>query len=220
MSDENIQHGSVTGWLRDLENGDQAALNALADRYFERIASVAKLRLMKSGHAGFEGDDVAVEAFIKLLKNLVSQIRSGKITNRETFWFFILAILRSVIIDFKRKELAARRGGKLVRNVTDLNFFHEGTGWLLEFVDKKTDHESLITLEDSVDFLLNKKLKIGTTREVAKLKLQGFTNQQIADQLGIDNSSVRRKLDLIEKIWRSDLDEVEGFERDDSETAK
>ncbi|MFK8114721.1 MAG: ECF-type sigma factor, partial [Rubripirellula sp.] len=41
-------------------------------------------------------------------------------------------------------------------------------------------------------------------REIAKLKLHGHTNQQIADSLDVSPRTVERKLNLIRSKWRVD----------------
>ena len=43
-------------------------------------------------------------------------------------------------------------------------------------------------------------------REVAELKLQGFSNSEIAQQMGVVERTAERKLNLIRKHWSEDLD--------------
>ncbi len=219
MSDSNSQHGSVTGWLRDLEAGDRSALNALADRYFKKLSQAADLEMSGKGSPPVQGDDVAIVALMRLRKNLLAEKSRGRIPNRDSFWLFMLAILRSVIIDFHRKHSAEKRGGGKVANLSDILPSKDDTTKLIQFVDRQPDQESLMALKDSVEFLLQKKLKIGMTREVARLKLEGLSNEQVAEQLGINISSVVRKLRRIEEIWKNELGIVERVKRDDSNIA-
>jgi DNA-directed RNA polymerase specialized sigma24 family protein len=46
-------------------------------------------------------------------------------------------------------------------------------------------------------------------RAVALKKLEGFSNREIAQQLGCAERSVERKLNLIRHLWERDADEDE-----------
>ena len=57
--------GSVTGWVGDLAAGDPEAAQALWERYFDRLARLAKKRLAPArGRGGAEDEeDAALSAF-------------------------------------------------------------------------------------------------------------------------------------------------------------
>ncbi len=57
--------GSITGWLGDLKEGDQAAAQPLWEHYFSKLVTVArtKLRRMRKSTADQDEEDAALSAF-------------------------------------------------------------------------------------------------------------------------------------------------------------
>ena len=57
--------GSITGWLGDLKDGDQAAAQPLWEHYFSKLVVVArgKLRRMRKTTADEDEEDAALSAF-------------------------------------------------------------------------------------------------------------------------------------------------------------
>ena len=50
-------------------------------------------------------------------------------------------------------------------------------------------------------------LSEATLRGIVSLKLDGFTNQEIAKQLGCATRTIERKLNLIRRLWLPILEE-------------
>ena len=59
---------------------------------------------------------------------------------------------------------------------------------------------------DSVDCLLNS-LEDELLRKVARLRLEGYTNEQIAGRIGKSVATVERKLSLIRKQFAEELEQ-------------
>jgi DNA-directed RNA polymerase specialized sigma24 family protein len=59
---------------------------------------------------------------------------------------------------------------------------------------------TLVELEDSLQQLLGR-LDDETLRTIALWRMQGYTRDEIADQLGCARRTVARKLELIRKKW-------------------
>ena len=51
-------------------------------------------------------------------------------------------------------------------------------------------------------------LKDDSLRQVALSRMEGYTNDEIADQLGCARRTIARRLDLIRKTWTSFIEEV------------
>ncbi len=212
--------GSVTRWIRNLEDGDSNALSALYTRYFEQLTQVAEIRL--SRHAGpiVDGEDVALTVLMRLSQNLKKSENKGKLPDRESLWLFMLAILHSIVIDLKRRNYTWKRGNGSVHSLSDFTQRDDDGKSPIDVADKTPNHEKLAMLRDSVDYLLNQKLKIDTTRSVAILKMEGYSHQEIAEKIGIDVKSVSRKLKRIRALWMQELGTtVELGDLDDQDTA-
>jgi DNA-directed RNA polymerase specialized sigma24 family protein len=49
--------------------------------------------------------------------------------------------------------------------------------------------------------LLLGRLRDDSLREVARLRMEGYTNEEVADRLGCSPRSVARKVELIRRRW-------------------
>lgn len=213
--------GSVTRWIRDLEDGDSNALNALCNRYFKQLTEVAEIRL--SRHAGpiVDGEDVALTVLMRLSQNIKNSQNKGKLPDRESLWLFMLAILHSIVVDLKRRNFSWKRGKGSVHSLSDFTHRDDDGKSPIEVADRTPNHEKLAMLRDSVDYLLHQKLKVEATRNVAMLKMEGYSHQEIAEKLGMDVKTVSRKLKRIQALWTQELETtVEVGNLDDQDSAE
>jgi DNA-directed RNA polymerase specialized sigma24 family protein len=69
-----------------------------------------------------------------------------------------------------------------------------------QVMDDAIAPDHLIALSDQCRRLLES-LPDDTLRQVARWKLEGYTNGEIAEQLGVAKRTVERKLNLIRRDW-------------------
>ena len=62
-------------------------------------------------------------------------------------------------------------------------------------------------MAEECDLLLGS-LDDDSLRQVALSRMEGYTNDEIADQLGCARRTVARRLDLIRKTWMSFVEEA------------
>src|SRR5262245_5807246 len=113
--------GSVTRWLGDLKAGDEAATQALFDRYFTRlIAAVgARLRAARASRAVHDQEDVA----LSVLGSVVAAIGQGRfprLDDRDDLWRILVTVARRKVIDQLRHQRRARNGGGRLLTEADL----------------------------------------------------------------------------------------------------
>jgi RNA polymerase sigma factor (sigma-70 family) len=212
--------GSVTGWVRDLENGSHDALVALWDRYYNALTKRADKKL--SWHAGtmVDGEDVASTVLTRLAENAQREERKGRIQDRQGLWLFMMAILKTVVIDLKRRNYSVKRGRGKVHSLTDFSDTTQEGKRILDIIDGTPNHERLVMLRDSINYLLKDTIKVELTRTVARLKLEGYTNTEIADQIGMEPKTVRRKLKRIQNLWARDLGITSSDDDSDADDAE
>jgi RNA polymerase sigma factor (sigma-70 family) len=211
--------GSVTRLIRDLEDGNTDALNSLYKRYFKQLTDVADNRLSRQAGPIVDGEDVALTVLMRLSENVRNAENKGKLPDRESLWLFMLAILHSIVVDLKRRNYAWKRGKGSVHSLSDFVQRNEDGRSPIDIADTTPSHEKLAILRDSVDYLLNQKLKVETTRSVAMLKLEGYSHQEIADKVGMDVKTVSRKMKRIQEVWMQELGtsvDIGGFDDQDT----
>src|SRR5262249_34925585 len=80
----------VTIWLKQLQNGEHAAVRALWEKYFHRLVGLARVRPRGAPRRGADEEDVALSAFNSFCVN----VEAGKfpdLTDHESLWRLLAA---------------------------------------------------------------------------------------------------------------------------------
>lgn len=182
---------SVSLLLADLKAGDVEALEPLWERYFRRLIGLARHRLGQSAHGLADGEDVALDAMDSLCRGALAG-RFPRLDDRDDLWRLLACLAARKASALRRDEGRLKRGGGGVR-VGDRDEL-EGV------LDEAPSPELVALLADESQRLLAK-LEDEALRQLAAWKLQGFTNEEIADRLGCVPRTVERKLARIRAAW-------------------
>lgn len=178
-----MTEGSVTAWVNRLAAGDGDAAGPLWDRYFRRMVSLAAGRL--PGRRG-DAEDVALSAFFQFCRAAADQ-RFARLASRDDLWHLLVVLTARKALDW-RKRLSARKRGGPTHELPD------------EVLAPGTDPALAAVVGDEIRALFDK-LDGDDLRDIARLKLDGFTNDEIAARLGCTVRTVCRRLALIRDIW-------------------
>ncbi|MCI0462450.1 MAG: ECF-type sigma factor [Gemmataceae bacterium] len=201
--DNNPPAHSVTHWIDALKRGDDEAAAALWRRYFDRLVRLAQAKLGPAYRRAADEEDVALSAFRCLCEG-AARGRFTELTDRDDLWRLLTVLTVHKVIDQKRRESGQKRGGGEVRGESAFDDLpSEGQG-LDRFLSDEPTPETLAILAEEHDRLLAA-LGDEALRQVALCKLEGFTNQEIAERLGVTCRSVERKLQRIRSRWLGTL---------------
>lgn len=189
--------GSVSCWLDGLKAGDSVASKELWDRYFSRLVGVALKRLRNAAH-DVGGEDIALSA----LKSVMLGVRSGKfpdLNDRTGLWPLLVSITIRKSQNELRRQFAAKRTVALEQREYDLTVLLAG----------EPSPEFAVALADEMEQLVCK-CEDASLKVIASRKLEGFTNEEIAKELGVSTRTVIRKLKRIQKEWQEPFSEATG----------
>jgi RNA polymerase sigma factor (sigma-70 family) len=193
--------GSVTHWLNQLATADDSvAERELFDRYFGKLIGVARQKLSASRRAVEDEEDLALSAMDSFLRRAADG-QFPKLSDRDELWSLLVTIVTRKAVNRFKKDRALKRGG-------GGQFGHDGDACvssLAELVAAEPAPEMLAELREELHHRLNL-LEDDTLRDVALLRLQGFTNLEIAQRLGVAERTVRRKINRIRREWTEDSD--------------
>lgn len=190
--------GSVSGWLVELRtNGEQAA-KQLWERYFERQVAVAHRELERHPRReGFDSEDVALSAFDAFCRGMRNGQHAG-VTNRDDLWRLLFVITVRKANDRLKSQRSRKRGGNAVAvDLSDLS-----PPEVERFLSHHSDPQLSAAMQDECQRLL-KALDDPNLEQVALLKLDGHTNDEIAELMGCVRQTVQRRLKLIRRIWEA-----------------
>lgn len=199
---ESASERSISHWIANLKHGDEDAAQALWSRFSNRLLDCAKKRLGKSQTGIADEEDVAQLAFASLCRG-ASEGRFKDVRNRDELWWILLTITKRKATDHLRRETAQKRGGGRVRSETHFRTEALGEGLVWSFdhlVGKDPTPDELVILSEEYQNLMSR-LGDRRLRNIAMLRIEGYTVTEIAEKLSIAKRSVERKLRLIRDNW-------------------
>ena len=191
-------HESVTQWIGRLKDGDAAAAQSLWEHYFQRLLLLAQERLRGTPCRVADQEDVVVNAFDSFCRGL-RQGRYPQLSDRNNLWELLIVITGRKAIDQIKHERRQKRGGGAVRG--DSVFASEEDGFA-KLQGREPSPDFAAEVAEAYQRLLNK-LGDEELRNIAVCKLEGWTNPEIAQQLGCAISTIERRLRLIRAIWKN-----------------
>jgi hypothetical protein len=111
--------GSITHWLRQLQAGEPAAAQPLWECYFQRLAALARKRLLGSPRRAADEEDVALSAFDSFCRG-AERGRFPQLVDRSDLWQLLVLLTARKAARLKLHERRQKRGGGKVLTEADL----------------------------------------------------------------------------------------------------
>jgi DNA-directed RNA polymerase specialized sigma24 family protein len=198
--------GDVTFWIGQLKLGDRRAAQAIWDRYFERLAHFARQKLDKLPRRVADEEDAALSALHSFCRGAEAG-RFPQLSDRHDLWLLLMTITARKVRAQTRRRKAEKRGGGKVRGESGFEFpgdDAENMG-IERVLGREPTPEMVNMMTEECEQLLGL-LEDESMRQVALLKLDGFTEDKIAQKLDCVPRTVLRTLKHIRAIWSSEFD--------------
>ncbi len=187
---------AVTRWIAHLRDGNGVAAARLWKFLEPRLLRLGRKRLRSTPKTYYDEDDLAQSAF----HALCSAIQNGRyedLADREEVWKLISTIALNKLRKRVVSEATKRRGGEMQRNDFDSALNSQS--------DELCPRQKLL-MEEECERLLEL-LRRDEIKQVALLRVEGYTNEEIANALNCTRRTVQRRLDFIRNVWSRELDE-------------
>jgi RNA polymerase sigma factor (sigma-70 family) len=186
--------GSITRLVPQLRDRDALAIEKIWRRYVDRIRGAARPVIAGLSPGAGDDEDVAQSAFHSFCQSAAAG-RLPPIGSRDQLWRLLFTFTRRKAVDRVRRELRLRRGGRkgAVNDPDAVNRAYDSACSPIEFAE----------FQEALDDLMQKLAETGDARlgEIARLRLEGASNQEVADELGLAVRTIQRKLHLLERLW-------------------
>jgi RNA polymerase sigma factor (sigma-70 family) len=193
--------GSITECLDRLKAGHPVAAQQIWERYFQRLVQLARKHLQRNRPRAADEEDVALSAFDSFCRAAQAG-RFPQLDNRENLWRLLVVVTERKASHLLRDEGRQKRGGKaLPRPEPGLGTNGEGVEQILS---REPAPEFAAQLVEEYERLLTK-LGDHTLQTVVSLKMEGYTNEEIARKLDCTPRSVYRKLRIIRGVWETEV---------------
>ena len=204
MSSSDCDVADIALWLERLKAGDDRAAEVIWNEYFGRLVQLTQRKMVSMRRRVANEEDVALSA----LKSFILGAQQGKypkLDDKLDLWKLLVVITVRKIVGHQRRDYAQKRGGGQQRG--ESVFLAAGDGGdavrgienvLGDATSPALATEFAETMDGLMDQLGDEVLKL-----IVSCKLEGYTNREIADQLGCTERTVERKLEKIRENWRA-----------------
>ncbi len=195
---------SVTNWINHLKAGDTDAARKVWERYFERLARIADQKLGGASRRVSDEEDVALSVFDSLCRGAKNG-HFPQLADRDDLWKLLHAITKQKAVDQVRHNVRRKRGGGEVRGESVFQSPPDGddtsrVGGINGVVADELSPDFVVSMNEELELLL-KGLRNETLRQIAVWRMEGYTNEEISQRLGVTTRAVERKLNLIRSKW-------------------
>jgi RNA polymerase sigma factor (sigma-70 family) len=175
---------SVTLWINQVKEGEREGVRLLLERYFQRLVQLARRRLEgRPGLASYD-EDVALSAFKSLCLG-AERGRFPQLSDRDDLWRLLAVMTIRKAIDVQRRHRPQEAPGE-----PDLE----------QLVSAEPTPELAAEMAEEYQRLLGR-LEDDELRAIALWKVEGYTDEGIAQRLGCVVRTVERKLQRIRILW-------------------
>jgi RNA polymerase sigma factor (sigma-70 family) len=198
--------GSVTGWIAQLQGGNDHAAHQLWERYFRRLVGLARKKLGDTPRQAADEEDVALSAMAAFCRGIQEGL-FPTLSNRDDLWRLLVAITLRKVIDLARYEEHRTRGGGVL---TDGSAPGNPDSAIIDkpeierLLSREPTPEEAAQVADEFERLLGC-LEDDSLRCVALRKMEGYSDDEIATQLGCARRTIVRKLRRIRGLWSNEV---------------
>jgi len=184
----------VTNAMKKLVEGKsrEDAARVVWEHSYVRLVEMARAMLKSAPRGARDEEDVALSA-LKSFFNGAPADRFPDLANRDNLWRVLHTITLRKANALKTHERSQKRDARRVGGV-DVD--------QLEGSEPSPELAAMLVEQRAA---LIDRLRDGVLRQIAELHLDGFTSSEIAENLGVSERTIQRKLDLIRRAWQREL---------------
>ena len=190
---------TIATMLLKLREGDEQAAYDLWARFFHQLLSHCRLRLRPNTKSVRDEEDIVLSA----MKSFCIGLRRGQfpeLKGEESLWRLLLTIVVRKIADSHQYQTRQKRNQNKTQSLAEVDLNSNEIGAL---VDRELSPQLAAECSEEVERLMYS-LEHEDLKTVAVMKMEGFTNQEIATQFRCSLTSIERKLRTIRLIWQQE----------------
>jgi RNA polymerase sigma factor (sigma-70 family) len=192
----NDEQGSLSVLFAGLDGCDPAVFAEIWRRFFPRMAGLARKTMARFPRLEIDEVDVAQSAFVSFWRAWKDGA-GFKFDDRDDLWKLLSVMTARKAMKSSRRRLAKKRGGGHVVSETDLAN-GEGSASLEEVASRLSPPEFDLVCEEMLLRLTDDE------RAIVVLRMQNFTNEEIAERMDCSVRTVQRTLEGVRRGWEVD----------------
>jgi len=189
---------SVSHWLDAARAGSQPAAQRLWERYYEQLVRLARRKLGDLPRRAVDEEDVALSAFDSFYRG-IAQKRFPTLSDRDDLWRLLVVITARKASDYRQFAQRQKRGGGRTVGESVFAGNADAAAGLAQVIGREPTPAFAAQVVEEFQRLLDR-LPDDAARRLAELKLEGYSNEEIAARLAVTTRTVERKLRLIRSV--------------------
>lgn len=153
----------------------------------------------------YDEEDAAVSAFRSLCRGIEAQ-RFPNINDRDNLWALLVVITSRKIANQYRYQNQERRNAKLTLSEAILQRSDGSEISILNAIPSNEPTPFFAAEVADMSEYLAGQLPEPDLKRIVMLKLEGHTNEEVAETMKITRRTVQRKLERIRRIWLDAID--------------
>ena len=201
------EQNSVTILLAELRNADQVAAAELWNRFFDRLRLTAIRKLSPETRRVYDEEDAAISAFNSFCKG-IEVGRYPDLRNRDELLALLFVITGRKVMRRHRFDRQQKRDTG--RNVTEamfhgVNHSLSAGGGIEQLEGIEPTPEFAASFTETCDRFFEN-LGDDQLQKIASMRMEGYQDKEIAQELNCARSTVQRRLEIIRRECKSLLD--------------
>lgn len=192
----------IVRWIGTIHAVDDEMAAKIWDRYFPGLVRLARDRIGTMPRRVFDEEDIAVSA----LRSFFRGAEEGRfdLRDQQDLWKLLVTITIRKVTAERRRFFSDKRGQGRVSG--DSVFYQVNADGRLETFNDVLDEHLMPELADDVRRAcegLLEMLKNDKLRQTALLKMEGYTNTEIAADMNCSVARVKQRLAEIRSTWQN-----------------
>ena len=190
---------NITHWIIAARAADPQAAQLIWDTYFRQIMSYARRKMTALPRRAADEEDVALSA----VHSFLDGIHQGRFLprDRDELWKLLATITVQKATAELRKHYAQKRGGGVVRGESVFDGGPQEANFGIHEVMDAGNLPALSEQRTTTCTEMLEELPDDSMRQIARMRLEGSSREEIGEQLGISLATVKRRLSKIRQFW-------------------
>ena len=196
--------GSISYWIEEIKRGNPAAAEVVWDRYFPQLVRLAREKLRGVPGRMADGEDVALSA----LDSFCRAAQRGcfpDLADREGLWRLLFQKIVRKSVDLARYERRQIRDGGRIQGESafDGSASASGDQGFALVPDDTASPELAAMMAEQCRRLLQRLEP--DLQSLALARMEGYSNEEIAQRMRRSVRTVERRLQLIRRKWAKEM---------------
>jgi RNA polymerase sigma factor (sigma-70 family) len=191
----------VSVWIDELRCADEAAAQKLWTHFVSRLYDLGRRKLRLQTRRVYDEEDAALSAFHSVCVG-ISAGRFPELQDRDSLWHLLVVITARKVAHRQRYDRQQKRDVR--RQVSDSVFQPSAENFespVLEGIQSREPSAEFVAEFVETCEQLWEDLNDPTLQQVVKLRMDNYSDTEIAERLNCSRRTVQRRLEMVRRQW-------------------